>query len=133
VKQKIIEGGPLQAQSHELALQLAHRSPRGRKEAIHVMAIALGAWHTTGGGVGLGEQATLLKGTHGRADRGGAGLQAKALHERFAAHRFGGVHVVTHGGLQHLLLPAGQWLHGIGACVGGAGIVGAMWALQGAQ
>ena len=121
MQQQVVEGSPLQAQAHQFPLQLAGRCTGRWQQAIHVVPVAQGAWHPPGGGVGLGEQPPQLEGAHGRADRGWARLQPEALNQGFAANRFRGVHVVAHGGLQHLLLPVGQRLHGLGAGGGMAG------------
>lgn len=126
VLQQIIKGRPLEADARQLPIQLEGRRPRGGKELVHVEAVAQLAGDAASGGVGLGEQAPLLKGPHGGAHRGRAGGQAEAPHQGVAAHRLHRVHVVPHGGLQHLLLPAwqalqGTWAAGMPAIVGSLG------------
>ena len=68
---------------------------------------------TTGGGVGLGQQSALLERSHCRADRGGADRNAEALDQCSAADRLNRVHIVMHRGLEHVLLPGGQWFHSV--------------------
>ena len=65
MQQQIVECCPLQAKSGEFALQLqGGRTWRGQ-QLINVGAVALLAGDSASGGVGLGEQATLLQGPHG--------------------------------------------------------------------
>ena len=108
--QQIIEGCPLETDARQLPLQLEGRRTRRGEELVHVEAVAQLARDAAGGGVGLGEQAPLFQGSHGGAHCGRAGGQPEAPHQNVTAHGFDCVHVVPHGGLQHLLLPAGQAL-----------------------
>ena len=73
MKQQVVEGRPLQAQTGQFPVQLQGRGPWGRQELVHVEAVALLAGDAAGGGVGLGQQALLLQGSHGGPHRGGAG------------------------------------------------------------
>jgi hypothetical protein len=88
------------------------RCPRSGQQLVDIGAVAGLAGDAAGRGVGLGEQSPLLEGSHGRTHRGGAGPQAKAAHQGFAAHGFGGVDVMLHRCLQNLLLAGGKALQG---------------------
>ena len=112
--QQVVESGPSQAELGELLLEMLSGCSRLREQAIHVVPVSLCAGHPARGGVGLGEQASLLEGPHCRTHGGGAGLQPEPSHQGATAHWLDRVHVVMNRRPQHLLLSAGQRIHGVG-------------------
>ena len=64
MQEQIVEGCPLQTESGEFALQLQGGRAWCGQQLINVGAVALLAGDSASGGVGLGEQATLLQGPH---------------------------------------------------------------------
>ena len=85
-----------------------HAQPLLFHQFIDIQTIALGGGHSSSGGVGLLQITQLRQIGQFIANGGGGHIQVKLLLKGFGTHRFCGLDIAFHHGLQNFLFALSQ-------------------------